>query len=107
MIIIWISEIFQINSGSFEVKSLITKQFTARAGTSSIGLFCFYGTMSGQSSVLLVRFDLSSKTYLSNLALEGIGTGQALASETDETSYLIVFSEPKIMLIKVSIILPQ
>ena len=46
---------------------------------------------------------MSSETYLSNFLIEGVGKAYALNSQTDETSYMIVYLTTIAQIIKVRI----
>ena len=81
----------------------VTNSVSTRAGTSDIGIFWFRGQISVADSVAWARFNMSSETYLSNFLIEGVGRAYALNSQTDETSYMIVYLTTIAQIIKVRI----
>ena len=67
------------------------------------GYFWLRGTVSGDNSVLILKFDMESRQYLSNILYVSLGSPYALTPKEDETSYLLVNRGGKSVIVKVRI----
>ena len=92
-----------MNHGQFSIIASVLYSPSIRAGTSDVGIFWFRGQISVEESVAWARFNMNTETYLSNFLIEGVGRAYALNSQTDETSYMIVYLSTIAQIIKVRI----